>query len=94
MELLDKALSDSESELEIEVEFRVEYKPTAFSLLFTDDDVKELWDPFVDTTEESQSEMLKNLFPAATPRRKSKRMFCCCWLLLVCCLFGAALMLA
>lgn len=72
MDLLDKALSDSESELEIEVELTVEFR-SPFSILFTDSDCKKKWEPFVDITEEEQSELLSRFYPDAKQTRPPKR---------------------
>jgi len=70
MELLDKALSDSESELEIEIEFKIEYK-SPFAILFEDADMKERWEPFIEVTEQEQTDLLAQLFPSI-PRRQGK----------------------
>jgi hypothetical protein len=72
MDLLDKALSDSESELEIEVEFHVEFK-SPFSVLFTDEEVKRKWEPFVEVTEEEESEILNVFYPQFTRQRRPRR---------------------
>jgi len=57
MELLDRALSDSENELEIEIEFFVEFK-SPFRILFENEEVKERWEPFIEITEEEQTRIL------------------------------------
>jgi hypothetical protein len=72
MQLLDKALSDSESELEIEVEFTVEFK-SPFSILFTDEECKQKWEPFVEITEEEQAEILSTFYPEYTPKHYRPR---------------------
>lgn len=72
IELIDKALSDSESELEIEVEFTVSFK-SPFTILFENEEVKEDWEPFVEVTEEDQSSMLSMYYPDPTERQISKK---------------------
>jgi len=73
MDLLDKALSDSESELEIEVEFTVEFR-SPFSILFTDEECKKKWEPFVEITEEEQNELLSVFYPQTSGKyRRPKR---------------------
>jgi len=72
MDLLDKALSDSESELEIEVEFTVEFR-SPFSILFTDEECKKKWEPFIEITEEEQNELLSVFYPESSKYRRPKR---------------------
>lgn len=65
MELLDKALSDSESELEIEVDLVIAFK-SPFKVLFEDAECAQRWEPFLDITEEAQHRILTDLYPASS----------------------------
>lgn len=58
LELLATALSDSEGEdFEIEVEYTVEFR-SPFSVIFDDEVFRKKWDPFVEITEEEETNLL------------------------------------